>query len=283
MNVKIIISIVISILCLHLKSQTLLHHIYYKTDSFTLNQEEAIRFDTFIKSLDTVKVNYIKIKGYTDDIGTDEKNYILGLNRAVEIKRLLVQNKVQVFDSIDAISLGRIFIEDMEDKSKLDALRQKHRTAEIILEYSFKAKKLLKKSKTEPNKLTAHQKVGDKIVLDNILFEGGSALFLLKESDSSLLKLVETLNEFKKYHITILGHICCSQDTFDGLDKKTGKHNLSESRAKAVYDYLIEHKIDEKRLQYKGLKNKFPLGKGAKADRRVEIEISKIEDETSPK
>lgn len=277
MNVKIIISLVISILCLHLKSQTLNHHIYYKTDSFTLNQEEALRFDTFIKSLDTVKVNYIKIKGYTDDIGTDEKNYILGLNRAVEIKRLLVQNKVQVFDSIDAISLGRISIEDMEDKSKLDALRQKHRTAEIILEYSFKAKKPLKKAKAEPNKLTAHQKVGDKIVLDNILFEGNSALFL-KESDSSLLKLVETLNEFKKYHITILGHICCSKDTFDGMDRKTGKRNLSEARAKAVYDYLIEHKIDEKRLQYKGLKNKFPLGKGEKADRRVEIEISKIDD-----
>jgi len=72
----------------------------------------------------------------------------------------------------------------------------------------------------------------------------------------------------------ILGHVCCGRE--DGQDYATGKYNLSETRAKAVYDYLIENGIDKSRLKHKGLAGKYPTGHGAKADRRVEIEIIEI-------
>jgi outer membrane protein OmpA-like peptidoglycan-associated protein len=62
----------------------------------------------------------------------------------------------------------------------------------------------------------------------------------------------------------------------DGLDKDTGLMNLSEARAKAIYDYLIKNGIDARRLDYKGLKSNFPLGIGDKFDRRVEIEITDV-------
>jgi len=76
----------------------------------------------------------------------------------------------------------------------------------------------------------------------------------------------------------IQGHICCTSDNLDGVNLLTGKRNLSEARAEAVYDYLVTNGIAKKRLKYEGLKNKFPLDKGDKFDRRVELKVTKIDE-----
>lgn len=276
MTIRTIILIVCLTLNLISNSQTLKYNVYFKTDSFIPAAKEIEKLNVFIKSLDTLKIHQINIKGYTDDIGYEEKNYLLGFNRAIEIKRILVVNQVQEFDSITPASVGEVNLDIQKTKS-LEEIRKKNRTVEISLNYTLKSKDAIKPiRKTLKNTITAQQKVGDKILFDKILFEGGTHN-LLPESNASLKKLAQLLTQNKKYHVNILGHICCKKGNEDGIDEETGQYNLSEARAKAVYEFLIENKIDANRLQYKGLKSLFPLGGEQKFDRRVEIEITKID------
>ena len=63
---------------------------------------------------------------------------------------------------------------------------------------------------------------------------------------------------------------CCTNNTGDAIDKKTGKKNLSLARAKYIYEYLIGKGVKKSRMKYVGLRNKYPIGGAAKYDRRVE-------------
>ncbi|MCB0583032.1 MAG: OmpA family protein, partial [Phaeodactylibacter sp.] len=52
----------------------------------------------------------------------------------------------------------------------------------------------------------------------------------------------------------------------------------SENRAKAVYQYLVQHDIDEGRLQYKGYGESKPIAtnetaEGRRENRRTEFEV----------
>ncbi len=123
--------------------------------------------------------------------------------------------------------------------------------------------------------LNDNQKVGDKVTLENILFQN-IRHSLLPESFPVLDTLVSVLQRKKEYHILILGHVCCAPPGIDGLDIDTGLRNLSVARAKAIYDYLVENGIDASRLAYKGMKGDYPTGRGDKFDRRVEIQIMAI-------
>ena len=118
-------------------------------------------------------------------------------------------------------------------------------------------------------------KVGDKITLDNILFKTGYS-YVVKESLPVLEKIAEALRERDDIHFTIQGHVCCTRNERDAVDKGTGKRNLSLARAKYIYDYMINKGIKRTRMRYVGLKNKYPLGKETKYDRRVEIKITSI-------
>ena len=128
---------------------------------------------------------------------------------------------------------------------------------------------------TEPSILSDSLKVGDKIILENILFENSKSI-LLEESVPVLDKLIKTIKEKPQYNIAILGHICCNPPGRDVKDFVTGEYNLSQARAKIIYDYLIYKGVDKKRLSYKGMMANFPLGKGEKQDRRVELQITGV-------
>ena len=110
------------------------------------------------------------------------------------------------------------------------------------------------------------------IILENVLFETGKSI-LLKESDVSLDKLVNQLNQNKIAEIEIHGYT-------DNVGDDNSNQKLSEERAKAVADYLISKNIDKSRLSYKGFGSKQPIAsndteEGRKKNRRVEFIILK--------
>lgn len=85
---------------------------------------------------------------------------------------------------------------------------------------------------------------GSVVELKNVFFE--TAKFDLKpESKVELDKLVNFLTVNKTIRIELDGHT-------DNVGDKKANQLLSQNRAKAVYDYLIAHGIDLKRLAYKG-------------------------------
>ncbi|MBC7863525.1 MAG: OmpA family protein [Bacteroidia bacterium] len=293
---SILFSSLLFLLSAHLYCQkTSSYVILFETNSFNISAENKSALKFFLAGFDTVSISTVSVLGYCDERGTNESNLILSAKRANKVKDLLIQLKLNA--QLIKESEGKGELETAKDeKIRPDFLLAQNRKVEIKITFNLIEKEKIivsdkpKESevvKTEPEKtlpsdtkgrLTENQKVGDKITLDNILFEGGEHFFL-KESYPALQELGATMLKVKKYHILILGHVCCVQPGFDGTDFSTGERNLSVTRAKAVYDYLVQIGVDAKRLDYKGMKGDFRTGKGDKYDRRVEIEIMDIKEE----
>ncbi len=87
-------------------------------------------------------------------------------------------------------------------------------------------------------------KPNQKVALRNVFFESGK-YDLLPESMTELSVLLEFLNNNPSVKIEIGGHT-------DNVGSHEYNQTLSENRAKAVYDYLIQHGINPSRLAYKG-------------------------------
>lgn len=122
-------------------------------------------------------------------------------------------------------------------------------------------------------------KKDETIRLDNILFLPGSHK-IRGESETSLFHLYIVMKDHPTLKIRLEGHICCLKNTtHDGYDYDTQEYRLSENRAKAVYDYLVEKGIDEERLEYKGFGISKPLAWPERSfadenmNRRVEVRI----------
>jgi len=117
-------------------------------------------------------------------------------------------------------------------------------------------------------------KKGDKLVLNNILFQANSTS-LLSRSKSELSSLAYLLKNNPNLKIEIDGHVNAPGEKNNDANLK-----LSEGRAKAIYDYLIKNGIEASRLSYKGFGNTqmiFPNAKTEmemKVNRRVEILIT---------
>lgn len=264
-------------------AQTLSSSVYFDTDQARLSSAQQAKLSTFLKSLDTVKVSQLSVTTYCDDRGSDAYNKSLSVKRADFMKQTISS----VFPDIPAEAEGKGELA-LTNSENMDAARSLNRRADISVAYTLKQKApapkpiekpvAVEEPKTVEKKapiISDDQKVGDKITLENILFSGGRHI-LLPESYESLENLKNLLLEKKKYHIMILGHICCIRTGEDGMDFDTGIKNLSVARAKAVYNYLVQNGVSPDRLSYKGMRANYPTGKSDREDRRVEIEITKI-------
>ena len=105
-------------------------------------------------------------------------------------------------------------------------------------------------------------------ILKNIFFASGSAI-LKPESAGELLKLYDLLQTNPKMNIQINGHT-------DDVGADAANLTLSEKRAKAVYEYLIEKGITNTRLKYKGYGESQPIisnetPEGRQMNRRTEF------------
>ncbi|MEX0981726.1 MAG: OmpA family protein [Bacteroidales bacterium] len=112
--------------------------------------------------------------------------------------------------------------------------------------------------------------VGTKVVLDNIYFETGKSL-LTVDSYEALDQVVRFLENNESVRLEISGHT----DNTGSLRINT---NLSEARAKAVVDYLIDRGIPSNRLEYKGYADTQPVAgndtpEGREMNRRVEFKV----------
>ena len=113
-------------------------------------------------------------------------------------------------------------------------------------------------------------KTGESVVLKNIFFETGSA-DLKKESTVELNKLVSLLKENQNLKIEISGHT-------DNVGGEKENLALSENRAKAVYDFLVNAGIAATKLSYKGYGETRPISlndteEGRATNRRTEFTV----------
>jgi outer membrane protein OmpA-like peptidoglycan-associated protein len=115
--------------------------------------------------------------------------------------------------------------------------------------------------------------LGKSIALENIFFETSKS-DLLSPSFPELDKLVRFLNTNPSITIVISGHT-------DNTGNEAQNKLLSESRAKAVSDYLISRGINTRRIKYRGYGSEKPITtntteEGRQQNRRVEFVLNKI-------
>ncbi|MEL6273989.1 MAG: OmpA family protein, partial [Bacteroidota bacterium] len=110
------------------------------------------------------------------------------------------------------------------------------------------------------------------IVLRNVLFASGSAK-LLEVSFPELDRLANLLTSTPRLKIEIGGHT-------DDVGSDSDNQQLSEARAKAVYNYLLEKEISANRLSFVGYGESRPIADnttsaGRTENRRTEFRIIK--------
>ena len=117
--------------------------------------------------------------------------------------------------------------------------------------------------------------LGAQVSLDPIYFERSKALILRKSFDA-LDGLAALLKEYPKMEIRIEGHT-------DNNGRSNELLQLSEERAEAVKDYLVNGGIDIARIETKGFGGTKPVNandseESRSQNRRVEIRITKLDE-----
>jgi outer membrane protein OmpA-like peptidoglycan-associated protein len=112
--------------------------------------------------------------------------------------------------------------------------------------------------------------IGSKIVLKNIFFDFDKAT-IRTESSIELGNLIKLLSSVPSLRIEISGHT-------DNKGSSTYNLTLSESRAKAVVDYLETNGVNKSRLEYKGYGLTQPIAtndteEGRQMNRRTEFKV----------
>lgn len=113
-------------------------------------------------------------------------------------------------------------------------------------------------------------KIGKKVVLNNILFETGKSI-LTSGSFTELDRLLNIMQENAQMKIEISGHT-------DKTGSVTINLKLSQDRAKAVVEYLVQKGITPTRLEFRGYGSLQPVSdnatpQGRAKNRRVEFKI----------
>ncbi len=232
---------------------------YFETDRSLLNDSSLGDLQRFLDRMEHREVVVIQLKAYCDDRASEAYNKELALRRANALGEIYRQvwpdlsPKQVVVDEWGELPLSG---------SDTVALRASNRRVESVI---------ILKPEADQDEFT-NLKVGDKVVLKNLLFIGGRHV-LLPESEPYLDSLLNKVRQYDQYKFKISGHICCQPPGMDGLDWDTKQRNLSVARAKVIYDYLIKHGVSANRLEYVGHGSNFKLGGPDKFDRRVEIEV----------
>ncbi len=266
------------------------HVVYFETDKYIVLETEKNRLLLFIQELKIENIKRISIYGFCDDRGSNQYNLNLSQDRANTIKDIFFESGVNQGLITNVDGKGKILLKIISSEN-VNIIRGLNRKVEIEIEYKKNKKEISLKQKekiientnvddkgrTLPLTLESELIVGDKVILKDILFQTGYS-YILKESIPVLKNIAKKLREKDNLFFTIEGHVCCTTQGRDALDKATGRRNLSLARARHIYNYLARNGIAKSRMKFVGLKHKYPLGGDIKFDRRVEIEITYIKD-----
>ena len=266
--------------------------IYYSIDATELEGEWKNDISNKLKN----DIADIKIYSYADFLGTTDHNRLLSNRRANAVKIFLISQGVPTKLISECKGMGIhpfSFYENRKNPNDRGILQ--HRITKLIFVYNQELEKkaiITQNAEDSPENSAetvevipifanlSEEKlvVGENIVLDNILFKGGTPLFK-PESEMPLKQLLLAMQNHPSLKIEIQGHICCQNDGLDGWDNINKNNELSANRAEAVYDYLVEGGINATRMTYVGLGSefkRFPEERNFREEdlnRRVEILI----------
>ena len=224
--------------------------------------------DKLITFHDSILANYsitnMSIIGYTNEIGSYEYNHRLSTERAKYIHQFVYNEYLKI--PTEVVGKGEIVT-----LNEQDYINQLIENRKALIRYAAYSRLVQTASISE-------FAAGEKMTIKSIGFYPDSPVYL-PQSEPTLLKLVEDLSKNKSYYVQIQGHIYDPNNYEKDRFYPDTNPTLSEDRAKKIYHFLIQNGIDSNRLSYVGFQGKYPLNKKPQDDRRVEIEVVKIQPE----
>ena len=242
--------------------------VYFSFNDTKINKQASDYIDNLIFKDMLIHGQKLIVLGYADYVGDNKYNETLSAMRAKNVQEYLVS----------AGGLDRKDIKLCIGKGKIERAANgkdgyaQDRKVQIIIDRLTDTP-----ARITPHPAMAAAKVNETVSLNNILFEPSTDK-ILDQSLPELEMLLKFLTDNPTVRIQIEGHICCMA-MLSITDEPYGSSTLSESRAKAVYNYLLSKGIAKNRLQYVGLGNTMPLVKPERnqedqmKNRRVTIRI----------
>lgn len=225
------------------------HRFYFDTDiSSHLKDELAYNFTDADDGWMNGRIKHIKLIGYADCNGSTIHNLKLSEDRARTIAKAIKTFGVVGDDFlIECVGAG-------EQPCAGDTGDAENRRVDMIMTYEVERAPLPEAPFIQMGEQIAET---GRLELFGVNFQPGRHV-LLPESEGPLNQLLHALLKNPHLKIELQGHICCQPFPGDGPDNDTGLNNLSEARAKAVYDFLVKGGIGPNRLRYNGMGNYFP-------------------------
>lgn len=243
-----------NVLALHAQERL---EVFFDFDKHEINPVAHQKLVDWIENSKDIEV--YKIYGFCDWKGTNPYNDTLSVKRVQAIYHFLKERNVNIKNHYEIKGFGEDFTQSKVQAENRKAIiifdKIKPKTAEaIVLE--------------ELNEKMKAAKVGDLIKLKNIYFYNNSAK-LVPKSRPILYELLCIMNDYPKLKIEIQGHICCQTEP--------GKYDVSIPRAKAIYNFLVQNKVDRKRLSFKGFGITRPINPIPEKSEEEENENRRVE------
>lgn len=271
--------------------------VYFDLDVATLNESAKNIINGLYANDKINKRAPIAIVGYADFIASEEYNLSLSQRRANHVREYLKRFDLDLNEIRTVMGKGEVKRKDTLGKDKGVP---KDRRVDIVMEYEKMKKLKSDGEKDERGDMTVvmrpHEKrevppttndtnfsienvpVGKSFILKNIYFPMGRH-FPKQTSDEELQNLLQAMKDNPNMEIAIEGHVCCISNVPDAYDLDSRQMDLSQNRARFIYEYLKARGISEERISYKGYGKSKPIfaneetQEEASINRRVEIRI----------
>lgn len=251
--------------------------VYFETASAEIPEPSKTELVTFFSN-ESIDVSSLSVLGFCDDIGSVDDNLILSEERAKAVISLL---KSYDLENISIKGKGEVALS--ENSISDETQRAKNRRATVSVDYIIlpeKEETTEEKEKTEGYKTFDDDlKVGDKVIVKHLLFDGSrTSFFNPEEAESELMKIVDYFAKNPNVHFEIQGHVCCISNAFkDARNIETGVNNLSKARAEKIYNFFLSKGVSKDRMTHQGYGRQFPRKDVMESyNKRVEIVITKI-------
>ena len=267
---------------------------YFDSNKFELDTKENTKLNTWISENKNNKI--VAIHGFTDEDGTNGFNDTLAQKRVNCIFNT-VKNQIKIREDFKTRNFGESF-EQSKNKAENrrviiyyilekdlpredEILGIKKEIVEVqpkpeivypeklVFENPNGTKSEFKLDRTFMKKV-GEAKAGEKLKIENLNFVINT-FAVVNESRGKMYELLLVLQKNSSLKIEIQGHLCCMP---------VDRTDLSTQRAKAIYNFLLNHDIQKDRLSYKGFGSSQPIHplpekdeQERAANRRVEILI----------
>jgi len=265
--------------------------VYFPFNQFQLTKEAENYVDALIFNDTLIHGDRLIVLGYADYVGSSGYNDSLSRARAASVCNYLIRSGFEKQDIKLMMGKGKVERSGLSGKDGFATDRK----VQIIIDHTVPlppkpvpakpvviAKPAVVKSQSKPAVMPAERiditklKVNQTFALNNIFFQPGSDIYY-DQSLPDLERLLDFMVENPAVKISVEGHICCKGP--NPLNEIHDDGSLSQLRAAAVCNFLVNNGIAKDRFRGIGLGNKDPVVANELTEedrvknRRVEIRI----------